>query len=322
MEEINILTSCDNRLTKHIFTQLKNFSLNLLPKYEVHLWLFHYQISREDIDMLKRYADFLGISFHEVYVFDYEDYEILRKGGRDIYPVEGYLYLLAHKYLPENIDRAVYLDAGDIILDGDIGEFYFAPFDGNFIIATIGTSKQKELYNFDDLKNRDSAEDIVFENFNAGVLLLNLELMRVYNIDMSFYVNVMNRLLENGFSYYTEGYPEPIYYMDDQGLIAAAFVGRTKFWGYEEHGWQQLHKPYNFTPFTFEFNRERLNIPDNADLRFPYEPRIIHFWRCKPWGPDLEKYDSYLNITQKYFDIFLKAESAAQAWLLDYRASR
>jgi lipopolysaccharide biosynthesis glycosyltransferase len=321
MEEINIVTSSDSGYVKHIFTQLKNYSLNLLPKYEVHLWLLHYRIGKEDIDELTAYSDFLGIKFHEVYAYDHEDYEILRKGGRNFYPVEGYLYLLAHKYLPKNVKRAICLDAADIILDGDIGEFYFAPFDGNFLIVTKGVSRQ-ELYNFDDLKNPEAAAEIVCEYFNAGSLMLNLQLMRIWNIDMSFYVNIVDHLFENGFACTTKGYPEPVYYMDDQGLIAAAFLGHVKFWDYEAFGFEPLHMPYNFRPPVLENNRERIMIPLDSDWMFPYVPRIIHFWILKPWNTDKEKYDTLLPFSKKYLDMFWEAEREAKAWLEDYRASR
>jgi lipopolysaccharide biosynthesis glycosyltransferase len=195
MPEINIITSSDSGLVKHIFTQLKNISENLTAKYTVHFWLFHYRIEKADIAALKTYGAHLGIVFHEIYVSDYKDYEYLAKGGNKKFPVEGYFYFCAHKYLPENIERALYIDAGDIIFDGDIKEYYFAPFEGNFIITTLAFMSQKELYTLDDINIPQKAADITGEYINSGSIMLNLSLMRIWNIDLSFYRNVVDCIL-------------------------------------------------------------------------------------------------------------------------------
>jgi lipopolysaccharide biosynthesis glycosyltransferase len=314
MKEINLITSSDGGYVKHLFTQLKNISDNLVPLYEVHLWFFYFRVDGEDIEELTDYAKFLGINFHAVYIYDYEDYEILRKGAQQTYPLEGYIYICAHKYLPENINRALYIDAADIIFDGDIGEFYFAPFDGNFLISSLGFSKQQELYNFDDLKNVEKEPVIISEYINAGSLMLNLELMRIFNIDISFYENVVQHIMKQDITFTTSFYPTPVHYAGDQGLIAAAFVGRTKLWGYERHGYDEGFMPYNFRPYTLEFTKKVLNIPDGQEPIIPYEPRIIHLLGNKPWSIDKETYSTLLPVSKKYLDMFWESEREAKAW--------
>ncbi|MDR0987634.1 MAG: hypothetical protein LBL98_08095 [Ruminococcus sp.] len=255
MKEINILTSTDNNLVPHLFTQLRNIADNLLPKYNVNFWLFHYRIPKADIEELTAYSEFLGIKFHEVFVYDFEDYKVLTKGTDDRYPYESYFYFCAHRYLPEHIERALYIDAGDIIFSGDIEEFYFAPFEGNFIIASIAVSKRQELYTFDDLSIEDWYIDIVHEYINSGSLVLNLQLMRIFNIDLRFYENVTNFMMSKSFILQTDNPDVQVYYYYDQGLIAAAFVGQIKFFEYEHFGFQPLHMPYNFRPLNIEMQK-------------------------------------------------------------------
>jgi lipopolysaccharide biosynthesis glycosyltransferase len=322
MKEINLVTSSDSGYVKHIFTQLKNISDNLVPLYEVHLWFFHYTVTKEEIAEMAAYADFLGIKFHEVFVYDYDDYEPLRKGGDKAYKIEGYLYYLAHRYLPESIDRVLCIDSGDIIFDGDIGEYYFAPFKGNFISATFAFGNSKTPYNFDDLSKGLPETDIVMEYFNAGVIMLNLELMRIFHIDLKFFENIADYIIKQGNTFTSPFYNTESYYTNDQGLIAAAFVGNTLFWDYDKYGFNPVHMPYNFRPFVFEENRKLLGIPDDAELNFPYTPKIIHLIGNKPWATDKEKYDSLLPISKKYLDMFWEAEREAKAWLADYRASK
>jgi lipopolysaccharide biosynthesis glycosyltransferase len=315
VQAINIITSSDSVLVRHIFTQLKNIKDQLVSRYEVHFWLFHYRIEKQDIAALAAYSEHLGIVFHEIFVDDYNEYEILRKGADEQFPLECYFYFLAHKYLPEDIERALYIDAGDIIFDGDISEFYFATFEGNFVIASMAFSSSKKLYNFDDLYDTNSKIAIVSEYVNAGSLMLNLKLMRIYDIRMQFYCNVIDFLISGGMTFSTAYHKSSVYYSYDQGLLAAAFVGHLKFWGYEKYGYSSIFMPYNFRAFILEKNKEHFGIPDGAEVDLGYQPRIIHLLGNKPWNTDKAVYDTLLPISRKYLDMFWEAEREAGEWL-------
>jgi lipopolysaccharide biosynthesis glycosyltransferase len=316
MQTLHILTSSDSVLVQHIFTQLKNIKDNLVSRYEVHFWLFHYRIEKKDIAALAAYSEHLGTHFHEVFVYDFEDYEYLKKGAEEKFPVECYFYFLAHKYLPKDIDRALYIDAGDVIFDGDIEEFYFAPFEGNFIITSIAFASHTKLYNFDDMAVSEKYAEINSEYINSGAMVINLELMRLWNIDLDFYKNINNYILKNCCPFVSAFYKTPIYFTNDQGLFTAAFVGRIKFWGYEKYGYEYLYMPYNFRPYVLEDNKERLGIPDGAIIDLGYEPHIIHLLGNKPWQTDKATYDKLLPISRKYLDMFWNAEQAAKEDLM------
>ena len=88
------------------------------------------------------------------------------------YSKEAYIRLFAHDYLPENVDRILWLDS-DMIVIGDIREFYDQSFDDKLYVA------------YKDLDQGDSAEkkaslgmpaDAIY--INTGILLMNIKEIR------------------------------------------------------------------------------------------------------------------------------------------------
>lgn len=88
------------------------------------------------------------------------------------YSKEAYIRLFAHLYLPEELDRILWLDS-DVIVNGEIKEFYHQSFDGKLYVA------------YKDPIQGDSAEkkaslgmptDAIY--INSGVLLMHLEEIR------------------------------------------------------------------------------------------------------------------------------------------------
>jgi hypothetical protein len=313
LKEIHIVSSSDNGLVPHIFTQLKNISINFAGKHIVHYWLFHYRIEKKSIDAFAAYADFLGINFHEIFLENHKDYEVLNKGTDGKFPVEAYFYYEAHKYLPGNVDRALMIDAGDVIFDGDIDEFYFAPFEGNFIHTSMAFMSPECVFNWDHLKNPSAAKLIQAEYINSGVIMLNFELMRIFNINLKFYENVADYLIRTCEKFTTLFYPVPIYYSYDQGLLAAAFLGRIKFFDYDKYGYITIHMPYNFRPLVLEGYKNQLDLDEDGNIDLPYTPRIIHLIGHKPWKIDDEKLKTLLPISQQCIKLFWEYEKAAKS---------
>ena len=99
-------------------------------------------------------------------------------GFLDIIPVtnhfskDAYIRLFAHLYLPECVDKILWLDS-DLIINGSICEYYDQSFDGKLFIADKdmdfwdNTEKKKEL---------GMPSEAVY--INSGVLLMNLKEIR------------------------------------------------------------------------------------------------------------------------------------------------
>lgn len=88
----------------------------------------------------------------------------------DRYPETIYYRLLAHKYLPNDIKRILYLDA-DVLCINDLSRLYELDFEGNLYAAAShsGLTNVKNVINNVRL-GAESGESY----FNSGVLLMNL----------------------------------------------------------------------------------------------------------------------------------------------------
>jgi hypothetical protein len=306
------MTSSDENLVKYAYTQLKSINLNLIPQYEIHFYFFHYRVSKAEIARLAAYSEFLKIHFHEIYVADFEDYQKLCDIIKTEWPPEAFFYFWAYKYLPETVDRLLMIDAGDVFFDGDIGEFYFAPFDDNFLIASMAFSTQLTTYKREDLGNPLIGPHITNEYINSGSMVLNIAAFRYADLCFPFYKKIAEYIMEV-VPDYSRGEPNKFTKCHgDQGLFGAAFLEKIKFWGYEEYGYEWLYMPYNFRPYVLEFRKEHLGIPDGADIDLGYVPHIIHLLGNKPWTTDKAKYDTLLPVSRKYLDMYWETERAAE----------
>lgn len=96
----------------------------------------------------------------------------------DRYPHTIYYRLLAHKYLPEDVDKVLYLDA-DLLCINDIKPLYDTDING-YLYAACSHSR---LTNVTDVVNKVRLKN---ENadayYNSGVLLMNLSEIR-QNVD-------------------------------------------------------------------------------------------------------------------------------------------
>lgn len=83
---------------------------------------------------------------------------------------ETYYRIVAHKYLPETVNRVLWLDS-DIIVRGDLSAFYNTALDGCMTVACSYGPAMKRII-------ADNAENLKMRcpetYFNAGVMLINL----------------------------------------------------------------------------------------------------------------------------------------------------
>lgn len=128
----NIMTSCDDALAPYVAVGLTAMAYNLKDA-EIDFFFLHSRVSQKNINLLKNLCDQLEtgkIRFHEIIVPDEEIYDGLAKYGNG-WAGEAYYSLCAHLLLPENVDRVLYLDAGDTLVIGDIAPYYQHDFQGN-----------------------------------------------------------------------------------------------------------------------------------------------------------------------------------------------
>ena len=267
---INIMTSCDENLVKYILPQLVSIEENLCVQcnYNVHFYLAHNRISYENVKMLECFAkEHTQIDFHEVKVTESIFFYEALVGGGGQWPYEAYFTLRVQDYLPEDVDRVMYIDAGDVIIDGDIGPYYFDDFEGNSIIATPVRFKTNPISNEKELYTRDDILKVSKSSlFNSGSYVINVEKLRIdgYTIDDYLYLaNILIKNAETGKSAY----------FGDQGFLAAAFAGDIKFFGYPQYK-DPSYMPYNFRSAYWGLFKDEPT----------YKPVVLHYaLMSKPW---------------------------------------
>lgn len=263
------MTSCDENIVKYILPQLVSIDKNL-SNYDVHFYLVHSRISYQNVQMIKKFARTQkNITFHEIKVTkNLSFYESLVENGGGQWPQEAYFALRAQDYLPEDVDRILYIDAGDVIINGDIAPYYFDDFEGKSIIATPVNFKKNPLTNEKELYTNEDILTVARHSlFNSGSYVINVEKLR--NDDsytVSDYIYLSALLSKNA-------KPGEMAYFGDQGFLAAAFVGDVKFFGYPQHK-DISYMPYNFrTSYWGMFKGEPT-----------YQPVVLHYAIIsKPW---------------------------------------
>ncbi len=267
----NIMTSCNDTLVPYVAISITAMAKNL--KHDrIDFWLLYSRINVQNLEMLKAVADtFDNIVLHEVYVSDSEKYNQLAQYGGG-WAGEAYYALNAHLLLPETIERAMYIDAGDVLIVGDIAPYYFADFQDNSLIVTPGRYKQRGddvvCFEADDLGDwKNELPKILRGIFNSGSYVMNLDKMRKDGRrleDYQFLAAELCKIIGD----------EKHVYWGDQGLLSAAFVGDVKYFMYPQirNLW---YMPYNFCVWYYDAVKE---LP-------PYEPAVVHFAGCafKPW---------------------------------------
>lgn len=285
------MTSCDERLSRYVAVQLQSIADNL-PDHLVHFYLFHSRISEKSLEFLESISRFYqNIVFHVVRIPDPEQYNELAKYSRSSqiggWGGEAYYSFCAWQFLPETLDRILYIDAGDVLITDDISPYYFGDFDNKSLLVTGTVYKIQDglpaLLDSDDLLTPPLFKAVCRGLFNSGSYMLNLEKMRRDAVCIQQFIEFSKTLYQiNNDSNYV--------YFGDQGLLSAVYLGDIRYFGYPETTdiWTM---PYNFCMWYFDQKREKP----------AYKPRILHY-AAVPFKPWYGKYPIYLETFQEYHD--------------------
>lgn len=197
--------------------------------------------------------------------------------------------LFAHAILPKTIHRVLYLDI-DLVVNGNLEEFYNLDFEGHYLIAS------KEWY---DAKNEPKEPFSKFEKvtecskeiaarggyLNSGVLLFNLDKFREDKIDLNFYKEKL------------KGYKNVFY---DQGVICICFAQSIKLLTTCKYNYRL---GFSISDYYKKENRYKNEI--KSYQYYPVDAKIIHycgFTGIKPWNLLLTK-KLIPNAEQTFFEM-------------------
>ena len=274
MKGMNILCSTDRNFLYPTYVTMYSVIANH-PDFSLTFYLLTDEdVSEEEKEKLAAFIRSEGhrIEFIAVDPAPFADYVICER-----FPLSAYYRLSAHRFLPAEADRVLYLD-GDVIVNADIyDDFYRLDFNGKHLIAA-SHNPDPAFYNLldDTLVDLESAAKGEF--FNSGVLLMNLDLFRKNDLSPSDYKAAYQSAERQGFK---------VFY--DQGLLNYMFYDKTLYLS------------------SMDFNY-RFSIPKDyarrLDPKRKYKKAIVHYTGMKqpykPWDLVLTEEEIALYGTVPY----------------------
>lgn len=273
--EMNILVTLDANYVPPLRVMLYSLFLNN-PGERFHIFLLHSSIPSPLLAQLE--AEIAGQG-HDISVIKAQEDWFAQAPVIKHYTKEMYYRLLAFRYLPEHLDKVLYLDPDILIINSirplyntDINNYlYAACFHNNLPVRKINKLRLK-AYEME-------------EYFNSGVLLMNLERQRKHINEeeiFSYVSKYRNRLI-----------------LPDQDVLNALYSNQIK---------KVDEALYNYDTRQYSYYKLRSN--GEVDMGFIIRnTSILHFCgKRKPWH---KNYSSRFHSLYKHYE--LRAQDAFSA---------
>lgn len=166
---MNILVTFDANYAKYAGVMLRSLAISN-PEDEFDVYVMNSALTDA---IFKEIADYAAagdrLRLHDVKV-NIEELQNAPVTGR--YPLEMYYRIFAAKFLPEDMDRILYLDP-DLVVLNPVKKLYEMDFKGAYFIASSHVGRFLRGFNEFRLGMEGQHPYI-----NSGVMLINLELLR------------------------------------------------------------------------------------------------------------------------------------------------
>ncbi|WP_026493683.1 glycosyltransferase family 8 protein [Butyrivibrio sp. XPD2002] len=259
---MNILIAVNDGYFKPARVMLTSLCVN--NTFEEHnVYLLYHDLNENSIENLRTTMKKYNCMVHPVYVDDdkFNDLPVSHH-----FSIETYYRFLMQTMVPSELERILWLDA-DMIIKGDLKEFYYQDFDDNYIAVCKSINKDPDSL----IRKLCLPQNTVY--FNAGIILFNLTKIR-NEIDPRVYFE------------YAQENAEKITWLD-QDILNAIFCNKKIVHGY---------KKYNYQHFTeSDFSKQEKSIIDNDTV-------VLHYiGNVKPW------HFKYIGYTLKYYRRYARA---------------
>ena len=203
LKNMNILVTLDGNYVPHLIVMLKSLMFSN-PDAHFDIYVAHSSLTDSHFKQMEKNVDLTRTKIHPVKVSDslFKNAPILKRTAK-----ETYFRLLLSEYLPESVDRILYIDPDTVVIN-PIDSLYNIDFKGNIIAAAGHTKGIVELLNHLRLHIGKNKKYV-----NAGIMMMNVAEMRksVKTEDIFSYIK------ENGKKLY----------LADQDVINGMFWDRT-----------------------------------------------------------------------------------------------
>ena len=171
---MNILVTINSQYINQL-----NILLNSIQKSnkdeKFNIYILNRDLNQKQIEEVKKRLNLEKFYINDIKIKEKEIMELPIYEQR--YPLEIYFRIFAAKYLPNDIDRVLYLDADTLVIN-KLDELYYMDFEGNYFIAT--THIRKMIHRFNEIRLGIEKDE---PYINTGVLLMNLKELRKIKIE-------------------------------------------------------------------------------------------------------------------------------------------
>ena len=165
--KINLLVTIDKNYIPYMNVMISSLLFSN-PETFFQIYIIQSSLSEEDVSETRKITD----NRAEVILINAHEVNLENAPTTSRYPKEIYYRIFAAKYLPENLDRILYLDP-DIIVNGSLDELYDINMDGMYFAAASHNGNIMHKVNEIRLDMEDDSPYI-----NSGVMMINLRLLR------------------------------------------------------------------------------------------------------------------------------------------------
>lgn len=165
---MNILVTLDSNYVGPLTVLLKSIMITN-PNNSFDIYVAHSSLTEEDFIKIKKATDPTRTAVHSVTVSPgiLEHAPVLKRISK-----ETYYRLLMMDYLPDTVDRVLYIDPDTVVLR-DLSPLYNIDFRGRMLAAASHVK-----YFIEDINKIRFGNPKDSRYFNAGVLMVNLDKMR------------------------------------------------------------------------------------------------------------------------------------------------
>lgn len=251
---INLLFSINAQFVDQLCITLMSLVENT-GKEDYRAYVIH-DAPLDDKGKIEGLCQQLGIQYNPILI-NPDDFKDAPTSDR--YPATIYYRLLAHEYLPNTLDKILYLDA-DLLIINSIRPLYDLSMENHLYAAAshVEDSNIMDVVNKVRLGNRDLKSYV-----NSGVLLMNLELIR-QEVSRS---KMMDYISQRG----------PLLFLPDQDVLNSLYSHRIQLVKDELYNLDVRYVPY-------------YTLKSGGTINLDWimkETVVLHFCgRDKPWKAD------------------------------------